>query len=245
MGDDDIDELEIAREEAHRTIDKQVQTLTDIDNKAARILRINLVLISIILTGVSIGAEVGSGEGGGGTNASVGISGLDTLTNDFIIFSIGCLIISTAMAAVTYTASDIRGGMSGSALNNLVENDKSDKENLKDIVKSYSFYINFNYRTNARNAPLGTLTLLLLIYAITSLALGTTKLVTGTIEGWLIGLAFVLNVVLTLYTRFHRQTWRGIRIWWQTQDDDACIKRLVDAIMRIINKTKSLREKTD
>lgn len=63
MADDSDDEdgslpskyiLELAHEEAQRTVDDQIQTLNDIDTKAARILRLDVVLISIVLTGVSI-----------------------------------------------------------------------------------------------------------------------------------------------------------------------------------------------
>lgn len=53
-GDSEFDILTIAREEAHRTVDHQLSTLNDIDTKAAKILRLNLLLLSIVLTGLSV-----------------------------------------------------------------------------------------------------------------------------------------------------------------------------------------------
>ena len=214
--DREIDDLQVAREEAHRTIDNQIRTLNDIDNKASRILRINLVVISIILTGLSIAANSRPEGADQPMIDSVLVDFLSGYTIGGIVF----LILSTAIAAVTYTSSDLRGGMSGRDLRKLLDSDRTDRKNVEGVVESYSHWIDHNFRTNARNAPLGTLTLLLLIYAITSLSLGVKTALTGGVEWWLLGVAILLNLLFTWYTRFHKQAQRGLRVWWRQRTKD-------------------------
>lgn len=163
---DDIQLLRIAREEAHRTVDHQVATLNDIDTKAAKILRPNLILLGIVLTGVSLvsnGTPTLSAE----TSATVG-----NLENFFIGVGFSSLLVSTAIAALTYTASSVRKGMSGRDLRQLLRNDYQNEQNLAGIVDSYADWMQYNFRVNTRNAPLGTLTLLFLVYAIVFLSTG-------------------------------------------------------------------------
>ncbi|GAA0309897.1 hypothetical protein [Halarchaeum salinum] len=200
-----VDTVEIAREEAQRTIDSQSQTLNDIDNKAARILRVNLVLLGIILTGISIALNARPSQA---SAASV----LVDFVNGYTIVGIILLLGSTAVAAVTYTASDLRTGMSGKDLRAMLDNDYTDRQNVEGLVESYSHWIEHNFRTNARNAPLGTLTLLLLVYAMTALALGTVQAATGHVGGVLLLISAALNLVLTWYTRFHRQVRRVLEL---------------------------------
>lgn len=200
-----VDVLRISREEAQRTLDNQLQTLSDIDDKAARILRINLVLLSIILTGVSIAAN----SDGSPPAESV----LPALVNNYTIAGIVLLIFSTAVAAITYTSSDVRGGMSGEALRSILDNDFNDRENLEGIVESYARWIEHNYRTNVRNAPLGTLTLLLLLYALAALALGAKEAVGGGVSYSLVLATLGLLALLTWLTRFHWQLQRWYRSW--------------------------------
>lgn len=155
--------LEIAREEAHRTIDKQFETLDDIDNKAAKILRLNLLLLSIILTGFSVIAA------DNGTDSMMTGPGIP---NQYLILGILSIIASTSVAAFTYTASNKKGGMSGRDIADLLDSDYSAETDLKDIVEGYSFWMQMNFRTNTVNAPLVTGVLLLLIYGIILVAVG-------------------------------------------------------------------------
>jgi hypothetical protein len=61
--DEPVNIVEISRQEAQRTLDNQFRMLSDIDDKAARLLRINLILLGIILTGISIAADSSTGSG--------------------------------------------------------------------------------------------------------------------------------------------------------------------------------------
>lgn len=158
----DVELLEISREEAQRTIDRQIETLDDIDDKAVKILRLNLVLIGILLTGISIASsEYGDGFGT-----------LQTVFNWYISAGLLSIIASTALAAFTYTASSKRGGMSSRDIKELVENDLPPETNLEGIVESYADWIQYNYEVNTKNAPLGTGILLLLLYGLILVAVG-------------------------------------------------------------------------
>jgi hypothetical protein len=210
--DEPINIVEISRQEAQRTLDNQFRTLSDIDDKAARILRINLILLGIVLTGISIATDSGSGAGSNQI--------LPELANQYTVSGVTLLVLSTAVAAITYTSSDFRGGMGGSDLRSILDNEYSDRDNLEGLVESYSRWIDHNYRTNLRNAPLGTLTLLLLVYALAALALGTRQAL-GTVRPRLLGGTFIALVTVTWSTRFHRQLSRYYRAWNARRGEDS------------------------
>ena len=112
----------MAREEAHRTVDNQVGTLNDIDDKAARLLRVNLVVLGIILTGLSVSFE-------GASEPTVTV--LSNLMNSYTTVGLILLFGSTIVAGLTLTASHMRAGMSGQNLVAMLWNDYSDRENLE------------------------------------------------------------------------------------------------------------------
>jgi len=201
MVDDDHDEeaelLSVAREEAHRTIDNQIQTLDDIDSKAARILRINLVLLSIVLTGFSIASS--------STEANPAGFEIVQLLNNYTYTGLILLLLSTAVAGVTYTASNMKAGVSPNDLQSVLDNDYSAQQNLEGIIESYANWIERNYRVNAKNAPLGTLTTLLLIAAMAFLALGFKKAVTAEVEWWLLSITVILLLSIAHFAGLYGQ----------------------------------------
>lgn len=205
-GNEDIDLLAIAREEAQRTVDNQIETLNDIDSKAARILRINLVLLSIILTGLSVATNSQTANAAG--------LYLPNLINNYTISGLLLLLFSTGVAGITYTASNLKAGMSGRDLKNLLDNEYSDQRNVEGIVESYAGWIQRNYRVNAKNAPLGTLTILLLLYAMAALALGVKEGVSDSVEWWLFIGTLTLLIGVTYYTGFHEQ----VKRYWELRD---------------------------
>lgn len=162
----DVELLRIAREEAHRTIDSQVATLEDIDEKASRILRLNMLLLSVLVGAFSIATRrVDAGEPFPGAVVTA-------LWNPFTAMGLAALLASTAVATVTYTASNVRTGMSGRDVARMVRNDVSGKRNLEGLVHSYARWMQYNFKVNTVNAPLGTATVLLLAYAIVLVAAG-------------------------------------------------------------------------
>lgn len=167
--EDDVDDaalLRIAREEAHRTVDSQLATLNDIDEKASRVLRLNLLLVSILVGGFSIATR------GPGDATRVTGELATALWNPFTRLGLASLVGSTIVAAVTYTASNVRTGMSGRDVQAMVTNDADELENLEGLVLGYSRWIRDNFRTNTVNAPLGTVTVLLQTYSVVLVAAG-------------------------------------------------------------------------
>lgn len=202
--DDDVDIVKISREEAHRVIDNQVQTLNDIDDKAARLLRINLVLLGIILTGISLAVDTGTG--------SDSLQVVSDLYNTYTIGGVVMLLLSTGVAAVTYTSSSLQAGVSANDLRMFLDNDFDDRTNLEGLVEGYAEWIEYNYEVNAKNAPLGTLTLLLLIFAMTSLALGVYRAIAGGPDIAMLAVLALLSVVVIYFTGFIGQIRRYIRV---------------------------------
>ncbi|WP_136686905.1 hypothetical protein [Halorhabdus amylolytica] len=116
------------REEARETVDAQRDTLDDIDTKASRILRLNIALIGILVSVLSIGTQLGSD--------SAGFSGIDPFVNVYTGFGVGSLILSTTFAALTYTASELDVGISSENLTELLKADFSRKEMEELLVKT-------------------------------------------------------------------------------------------------------------
>ena len=203
--DDDPDIVSISREEAHRTIDNQIQTLNDIDSKAARILRVNLFTIGVIFTGLSVVTTSDTGN----TAAPLYYS---DIVNLYTVTGMIFLLFSTAVAAITYTTSSLQGGVGPNDLRTFLNNDMSDRANLEGLIEGYAEWIEYNYRTNAKNAPLGTLTLLLLIVAIALLALGAKKAATDDVGPWLLGATGVFLLAVVYFTGFIDQIARYRRV---------------------------------
>jgi len=204
----EVELLKIAREEAHRTVDNQINTLDGIDEKAAKILRVNLVLIGVVLTGVSVTA----------TNQGLGeaVGSLQALLNWYFVAGVAAIIASTSLAAFTYTATTKRAGMSGRDIDNLLSNEYTPKQNLEGIVESYSTWMEYNFKTNTKTAPLGTGILVLLIYGLVLLSVGVYHGVIGQI-----GIAgnILIVAVLGLFTAFS-DIISQLKRYWKYKDFD-------------------------
>jgi hypothetical protein len=195
----------VALEEGRRTIDKQNEILNNIDDKAARILRINLVIVGLILTGLSIAT------GAGRQTEPVQQLLLDTI-NIYTQLGLLALLLSTGVAALTYSASALRIGVSGESLRRIVfEGDIPDRKRLRGLTRSYSNWIEQNYRTNAYNAPLATLTLSCLVYAVVLFTLGGIETIRGVL--WYENaVALIFIVIFTFLTGIVGQVRRHLQL---------------------------------
>ncbi len=172
----DVAHLSELRSEARETVDAQVTTLDDVDTKASKILRLNVLLIGVIVSAVSIAARTGDA----GTTTGVG-----SFTNVYVKLGVASLVLSTALAAVTYTVSELDVGVSSGNLLNLLRADLSPDEAQELLVKNYVVRINFNRSTNVRNIPLITSTILLLVTSVVCLSLGMYQAAIGNVPAWL------------------------------------------------------------
>lgn len=199
--------LELLREEAQRTVNEQVQTLNDIDTKANKILRLNVLLIGSLLTIVSITLQ-----------SPDRFPQLATLINPYTILGTGLLLMSTALAALTYTASTNRVGISANDLLKLtVENDYSEVQVLDTIViEGYPNWIKFNDKTNIINSLYITLTILALIYAISSFSVGIVVASPYVLAWYEYGTLLIVLGVYTYSTGIKNQIDRYL----ETRDDE-------------------------
>jgi hypothetical protein len=167
VGEGGGDPRELTREELRTTFEYQVQRLREIDGKAIEILRANLLLIGIVVTGGSILVQTDFGIG--------------PFLNPLTIFGSVLLLVSTGLAAVTYTASNLRGGLDGAAVEAALERgsgtdgvpEREDGEPFEDrLLRSYAQWIEYNARVTAVNDILVTVTVLLVFVSFVYVAVG-------------------------------------------------------------------------
>lgn len=115
------------RSEARQTVAAQKETLDDIDAKASRILRLNVLLIGVIVSAISIAGSSGDSTALGATSS---------FTNLYMKAGVGSLVLSTVLSAITYTASELDVGVSSNNLTNLVRADLKTKKARKLLVKT-------------------------------------------------------------------------------------------------------------
>ena len=199
----DSDQLSELRAEARETVDAQRRTLDDIDTKASRILRLNIAMIGILVSVLSIVTQLGS-------NSDARVSNIDPFLNIYTEIGIGALVLSTAFAAMTYTASELDVGVSSENITDLLRADFSNKETEELLLKNYIMRINFNRSTNVRNIPLIQMTIILVVLAIVSFVLGIYKGLIGSVPLWLTAVAVVLIIGVVVVSGLVTQTWRAI-----------------------------------
>ncbi|MDZ7688875.1 MAG: hypothetical protein U5J64_09180 [Halobacteriales archaeon] len=202
--------LEKLRDEMRLTFESQVERLREIDNKAIEILKANLLLIGIFVTGISILVQTGVEFG--------------SFINVFTVFAGLLLLLSTALAGVTYTSSNIRGGVDTQALEKTLDAEYTDEEFAEALASSYGRWIEYNAGVIAVNDILVTVTVLLVIDALVYLVAG---IVAGvfvpplavSVVGFVVLTVFVVLVTRLIYNMDHIETpgseeptFRGARV---------------------------------
>lgn len=190
--------LEEALTEARKTLQIQVDNLNDLDTKAVRILRVNVLLTGIILSALTFSAKAETVSFDGFLNVYFGVGIL-------------LLIASTAAAGLTYTASDFRVGMSRRDLEMTLDEDLTTHELHLALTKSYAKWIHQNQSTEVLNSFYSTSTILLLIYAVTYLALGVYDALVRQVPILLEGASNVALLVITLASGYLSQIKRVLR----------------------------------
>lgn len=199
------------RSEAQKTVTSQIETINDIDTKASQILRLNILLIGVIVSVLSLAAQ----SGGDGT---LYVNGSEAFINTYMGLGFASLILSTAFAAMTYGASELDTGIDVQNIEHFLTVDFSAEEVEELLLKNYIARINFNRSTNIRNLPLITATLNLVIAGVVFFSLGIYEAIIGTVPRWLHYSALLLFLVVVWRSAFLVQTYRAVRdilIWWQ------------------------------
>lgn len=169
------------RAEARETIDQQIAWVNGIDDKAMRTLRFNVLILGGLISGVSVLLDRNI------------IDKLEEVTDPFLVTGVLALVGSTALAALTYTASSMKVGLSSDDIQSVHKGDLSEKEYHDKLMTSYEQWIHANRRTIALNSDLVTFTILLLVYGTVFTVLGFLSLLPITVgDPLILGSSFTL-----------------------------------------------------
>ena len=172
----------VAREELRTTFEDQVQRLREIDGKAIELLKANLLLIGLVVTAGSILIQ---------TDIDVA-----AFVNPFTIAGGVLLLLSTGLAGVTYTSSNLRGGLDADAVEAAIA-DEGDGEFQERLLRSYARWIDYNARMTAVNDILVTVTVLLVVvafvYVLAGVVVGFAPVPTAAVIGLFLALTLLLG----------------------------------------------------
>lgn len=141
----------VAYAEARAVIEAQNATMTDIDDKAMRTVRLNAILLGLLVTGLQF---------------SPGMFQETTLTGAFVL-----LIASTICGVVTYNESDLYVGPGGEYVTSMAVNGDSGPIWAVDLLRALSAMIKENRRDLQRNAMWLTVTQGVLVLGVVSAVL--------------------------------------------------------------------------
>lgn len=158
---DGADEVAVLmREEGRLTVDRLNQGLGDIETKASKLMRTNLVLVGLLLSAFSVASR----------SQSIDPS---PFLNSFTAVGVLALVGSTIGAGVTYTSTESRVGISPEVIYGFVGTDLDPAEVESGLAKAYARWIAVNRRANVENAFFATVTTLLVLAAVVLIATGT------------------------------------------------------------------------
>lgn len=199
------------RSEAQKTVTAQIETINDIDTKASQILRLNILLVGVIVSVLSIATQSGA-------DRALYVTEMSSFANVYMGLGFASLVLSTAFAAMTYGTSELDTGIDVENIENFLEVDFSEEEVEELLLKNYASRINFNRSTNIRNLPLITATLNLVVAGVVFFSLGIYDATIGTVPRWLDLSAAVLLFVVLWRSALPVQSYRAIRdvlVWWR------------------------------
>lgn len=155
----DPDTLEFLCGEAREVVDNQVDTLSDIDDKAMWTLRIIVLVFGLLLTALTIAvrAEVDT---------------LARFVNPFTVFGTGALVLGLLTSVVAYSHTRFKPGPSSRDIKELLERDLDRGRYRESVLRSYQHWILHNRHSIERDSTLLFLCQMLLVVGIASLAAG-------------------------------------------------------------------------
>ena len=130
---------EVTYQEARTVIDHQIDTLSDIDDKALRTVRLTVVLVGALATAIELNV-------------------VRNLNDTLLIVGGGMLFLSMLISMMTYGESDLYLGPNKSYINTLADNDFGDETWDEDLLTTMGEWIEDNYDEISWNARLLTYT---------------------------------------------------------------------------------------
>ena len=130
---------EVTYQEARTVIDHQIDTLSDIDDKALRTVRLTVVLVGVLATAIELNV-------------------VQNLDDTLLVVGGGMLFLSMLIGMTTYGESDLYLGPNKSYINTLADSDFDDETWDEDLLTTMGEWIEDNYNEISWNARLLTYT---------------------------------------------------------------------------------------
>ena len=161
------------------------------DTKAAKIFRMNLILLGLIVSAISLGPQLFD------SGPSVEMK---SHINIFVEAGVGFLITSTVFAAITYSTTDLDVGLGVDNMTKFLDSSMDTNEANEAMLYGYVRRMNWNHHANVQIAPLLSLTICASVAGIISLTVGVYKVVYGGVPWWLLGISLVFVGSAVYYT---------------------------------------------
>lgn len=130
---------EVTYQEARTVIDHQIDTLSDIDDKALRTVRLTVVLVGVLATAIELNV-------------------VQNLDDTLLVVGGGMLFLSMLIGMTTYGESNLYLGPNKSYINTLAASDFDDETWDEDLLTTMGEWIEDNYDEISWNARLLTYT---------------------------------------------------------------------------------------
>lgn len=159
-----------ACEEARETLNQQIAWNREIDDKAARLLRINVALAVLVVTALSLGLQYVPMDGTGRPQRA-----LHGATNWYVAAGTVLFVTSTALAGATYTKSSLKVGLKSDGIGQAVGSKSSVEEFYRELALGYESWGDHNRTVVNRNGTYVSVAITLLVYSVVFFLVGVTS----------------------------------------------------------------------
>lgn len=188
---------ELALTQAQRVVDEQRQYLTDIDTKAVKLLRLNVVLIGVGVSVLSVSSRAGS----------LRVTGL---SNWYTVVGSLLLLLSTVTVGAAYTRSRITVGPNPEGIVQLASTEADTDLVRRGLATSYAEWIDRNRRAVARTQPRVVGSIVSLLSALLFVTTGLGAVVAGSLPWYVSVLPLGGSLLIAWRARLYTVT-RGRR----------------------------------
>lgn len=161
--DDHVPALRLAREEGRRTLEEQLATLDDIDAKALAVFRLDIALVGVVLSGLSVAA-------------ASDVTAITAFFNLGTGVGLGLFVLSAVAAGLTYVTGGHHIGAGPAGIERAAT--VPEPAYLEWLVAGYADWIRVNERANHRKALLVTLAMVGAVGGTLALGVGVVSAIT-------------------------------------------------------------------
>lgn len=206
---DTIDAEEDLMNRYESMVQTQIETLSDIDDKAARTLRVITLLLGVLFTGVSISVQY------------FHESGEQILLVQLVLVGAGFvfLLVSLGYASITYLSSVFKYGPTEKLGAVMAEYEVGAQDYRNHMLGAYSDIISQNRMVVRNNSRRFRRTMVLLLVGLVFLFLGGTSITLHLNRG-VNGLLLIIGSLLALALTHYIEGEEYLTLEWQTDNDE-------------------------